>query len=230
LQHAVKKDIPVSETDIERLIIAVFFHDQGMSESHSKEHGKISRHICKAFFNSSGLTPPSGFEKVLDAIENHDKKEYSDTNKIKVEIDIQRLLNISDDLDAFGVVGAYRYLEIYLLRNIRVDLLPEAVLSNIGSRFQYFSDTFFNDSSFVKAQSHRYTHTKNYYKDLNMQLKLVEYNPEFYLGPIGVLNYIQQEVIRKERRLSDVCKEAIDHQDDFYVQHFFKRLIKELDL
>lgn len=228
LQHTVKLGISISETEIERLIVAVFFHDQGMSESLSKEHGKISRHICKAFFSSAGLKPPSGFDQVLQAIENHDQKEYSANKQMTAELDIQRLLNISDDLDAFGIVGAYRYMEIYLLRNIKPDLLPEAVLTNIGDRFQYFSDTFADDSSLVKSQGRRYAHTKNYYKDLNMQLKLVDYSPEFYLGPIGVLNYIRNKVIRNNRKLLDVCNDTIKKQEDFYVQHFFRRLIKEL--
>jgi len=227
LHHLLKQGIPISEIDIERLMIAVFFHDQGMSESLLKEHGKISRHICKEFFKSTGTTLPAGFDKVLQAIENHDQKDYSSKHQSRDDFDIQRLLNIADDLDALGVIGAYRYLEIYLLRNIRIELLPEAVLTNLGSRFQHFSEAFAEDPSFVKAQLGRYASTKNYFKDLNMQLKLVEYNPEFYLGPIGVANYIKKEIIGKKRNLLTVCKEIMASSNDFYVKHFFERLVKE---
>ena len=225
-----KEGFPVSETDLERLIIAVFFHDQGMSESLSKEHGKISRQICKTFFATKGLTPPSGFDIVLQAIENHDQKDYSTPHPVTDKFDIQKLLNIADDLDALGVIGAYRYLEIYLLRNVNINLLPEAVLSNLGGRFQHFSSAFESDPSLIKAQSHRYIYAKNYFKDLNMQLKLVEYTSDTYLGPIGVVNFIRNEIIDKKRKLLDACNEAISTQSDFYVQHFFERLKKELDI
>ena len=228
LHHTVRQGTPVSETDIERLIIAVFFHDQGMSESLSKEHGQISRHICKTFFPSSGMKPPAGFDNVLQAIENHDQKDYKGGIQAESKFDVQQLLNIADDLDALGIIGAYRYIEIYLLRHIKTELLSEAVLANLGGRFQHFSDVFADDPSLIKAQSHRYISAKNYYKDLNMQLKLVEYNPDSYLGPAGVINYIKNEVIGNKRKLKEVSEMAISANKDFYVTHFFERLEKEL--
>jgi len=201
-----------------------------MSESLSKEHGKISRHICKSYFQTSSITAPSGFDKVLQAVENHDQKDYAGVNRVQNEFDLKKFLNIADDLDALGVVGAYRYLEIYLLRNTKIELLPETILTNLGARFQHFSDTFADDPSFIKAQSHRYVNARNYFKDLNMQLKLVEYNPEFYLGPIGVVNYIKNEIIGNKRKLREVCDMVISAEEDFYVSHFFERLSKEMTI
>ncbi len=228
LQLTAKQGFSVSEIDIERLMIAVFFHDQGMSESLSKDHGKISRHICKTYFLTTGMTPPAGFDNALQAIENHDKKEYSASKQVTDAFDIQKLLNIADDLDALGVIGAYRYLEIYLLRNVNVNALSEAVLTNMSGRFQHFSDTFAANPSLVKAQGRKYLIAKNYFKDLNMQLKLVEYSSESYLGPIGVANCIRNEIIGHKRNLGEVCDMAVSSIDDNYVQHFFERLAKEL--
>jgi HD domain. len=220
--------IPISETDIERLMIAVFFHDQGMSETMSKEHGQISRRICKAFFSNQVFEAPSGFDRVLQAIEKHDQKDYPSLHQTQSEVDLQKLLNIADDLDALGIIGVYRYLEIYLLRNINIEMLPEMVLSNLSSRFQHFSETFSAAPAMVKAQSQRYATARNYFKDLNLQLKLVEYRAESYLGPIGVINYIKNGIIERKQSLETTIKSATSEQNDFYVKHFFERLAKEL--
>jgi hypothetical protein len=230
LLHYLAKHVPVSETDIERLIVAVFFHDQGMSETSSKEHGKISRHNCKIFFNVSELTPPPGFEKVLQAIENHDQKNYVNIHKPNEEFDVQVLLNTADDLDALGVIGAYRYLEIYLLRDTNMGLLPATILDNLSIRFRHFSETFSDYPSLIKVQTHRYASARNYFKDLNLQLKLLTYSPDLYLGPIGVVNYIRNEIIGKKHSLLEVCNHAISSKTDFYSQHFFERLKKEMAL
>lgn len=228
LSHVSKQSIDISENDIERLIIAVFFHDQGMSESLSREHGQLSRRICKTFFQTSALIPPAEFDSVLKAIENHDQKDYRGVHSVHSSFDVQKILNIADDMDALGITGAYRYLEIYLLRAVAIDSIPEAVLSNMESRFQHFSDAFANNPTLVKAQSHRYIHAKNFYKDLNLQLKLVEYIPDSYIGPYGVVNYIKNEVIGKKRSLKEVCEMVIAENQDFYVSHFFERLMKEI--
>jgi hypothetical protein len=226
LQQAAKSNIPISEADIERLIIAVFFHDQGMSESLSKEHGQMSRKACKEYFRERE-TPP-GFEAVLDAVEAHDRKDYQPEAIRKNEFNLQKFLNIADDLDAFGVVGAYRYAEIYLLRSMAVNQLPDAVSENLQVRFQHFANTFASDSVFVKAQNQRYMAARNYFRDLNMQLKLVEYQPELFLGPMGVLNVIREQVIRQKRQPSDVCDLGMNPESDFYCSHFFERLKRDL--
>lgn len=218
----------VSEVDIERLMIAVFFHDQGMSETMSKEHGQISRRICKDFFSDPEMETPSGFDRVLQAIEKHDQKDYPSIHQNNSEVDIQKFLNVADDLDALGIIGVYRYLEIYLLRNTKIEMLPEIILTNLSSRFQHFSETFSATPAFVKAQSHRYASTRNYFKDLNLQLKLIEYHPESYLGPIGVINFIKNEIIGCKKSLETTIKSATSEGNDFYVKHFFERLAKEL--
>lgn len=228
LPHVQKQHIPFSETDIERLIIAVFFHDQGMSESLSKEHGQISRRICKTFFQTSTLAAPTGFDSVLQAIENHDQKDYRGVNNTNTSFDVQKILNIADDLDALGITGAYRYLEIYLLRHMAVNAIPEAVLNNMEGRFKHFSETFASNHALLKVQGHRYAHARNFFKDLNLQLKLIEYQPDLYIGPLGVINYIKNEVIGNKKSLQEVCKMATSENQDFYVSHFFERLKKEI--
>ncbi|MDP4210249.1 MAG: HD domain-containing protein [Bacteroidota bacterium] len=231
LRHASVKGTVISETDIERLIIAVFFHDQGMGKTLSKEHGKISRQVCKAYFAAYPDEPVSGFDKVLQAVENHDKKEYSQgasSSLRKNEFDLQKYLNLADDLDALGKAGAYRYSEIYLLRHVSIDELPEKVLPNLYSRFQYFKEVFQEDPSLVKAQNQRYMAARNFFKDLNMQVKMIGYSDRCNVGPIGVVNYIKKEIIDGKRPLNEACREVLSTSEDFYSRHFFERMLKEM--
>ncbi len=220
----------ISEKDIIQLIIAVFFHDQGMSETTSKEHGKISRKMCKVFIQKCNITPPDFFEKVLDAIENHDKKEYKKTAASPNEFEIQKFLNTADDLDAFGIIGAYRYLEIYLMRHLNVKLLPEEVLTNMEGRYKHFTDNFGHCISLVNAHFQRYLTSRNYFKDLNFQIGKIEFSQESLLGPIGVVNYVKNEILEKKRSLSSVCSDVTSSGNDIYCQHFFERLQKEFEI
>ncbi len=218
----------ISENDIERLIIAVFIHDQGMSETSSKDHGKISRKMCKAFINKCNIPKPDFFEQVLDAIENHDNKEYLKPISIADEFNIQVFINTADDLDAFGTIGAYRYTEIYLLRQIAVKAIPEAVLTNMERRYKHFSENFAHFPQLVTAHYQRYITSRNFFKDLNFQIGRIEYSPQTLLGPIGVVNYIKNEILDKKRSPNEVCLDKTLSNTDFYCQHFFHRLHKEM--
>lgn len=228
LRYAVKHNIVVSETDIERLMISVFFHDQGMSETIAKDHGKISRSICKDYFEKTTLEPPANLEKILQAIENHDQKDYLSKHESLKAFDLQQFLNLADDLDALGIMGAYRYLEIYLLRKTKIQDLPEVILSNMVIRFKHFANIFEKDKAFIKPHHMRYLASSNYFKDLGFQSKQIAYKPDLYLGPIGVFNYIKNEIIENKQAPLIVCDLVLERNHDFYCNHFWERLQKEL--
>ena len=221
-----KQGIVISETDVERLMVCVFFHDQGMSITHSKDHGTISRKICKDYLLQLNIQDIHPWTETLQAIEDHDKKNYGSVSPGR-EFNLQAYLNIADDLDAFGTIGTYRYLEIYLLRNIPVQSIPDSIFPNLSARFQHFSDTFGNTHPFIKGQHQRYITTHNFFKDLQFQLKQMEYTHDYYFGPIGVVNYIKNEIIAKKIAVKVVCKEVGALDSDFYTHHFFDRLQKE---
>jgi len=226
LRHAAKQRYLASETDIERLIIMVFFHDQGMGETLTKDHGQISRRICKDYFEKLG-TPPN-FEKVLQAIEDHDKKDYLDEQGYAKGFDMLQFLNIADDLDAMGTTGAYRYMEIYLMRKVNIQNLPEVILPNLSIRFQHFVKAFGIDKAFIKSQNQRYLATHNFFKDLGFQIRQIEYKPDLYLGPLGVINFIKNEIIQNKLAPLLVCDLVLEQNHDFYCTHFFERLQSEL--
>jgi hypothetical protein len=226
LQHLTKENVAIAETDIESLIVSVFFHDLGMVETCSCEHGKISRHMCKVFFDTSQLSPPPSFEEVLQAVENHDQKDYSGLSFTK-GINLQKLLNIADDLDAIGIIGAYRYLEIYLLRQVEIATLPDIIATNLDRRFQYFTKTFGIHSGIVESQYPRYLAVRHYFNDLQGQFSQVHYDQDVYAGPMGVVNYIRNEIIQKKQCLPTV-KETVFQQNDVYCIQFFDQLAKEM--
>jgi hypothetical protein len=228
LLELAKKGTTFHEVDIEKLIIAVFFHDTGMSETLQKDHGKISRRIAKDYLKDKDL---HGLEltEILEAIEHHDKKDYSTANMAgKPEFTLQSLLNISDDLDALSVMGAYRYCEIYLLRHISVKDVSDAILENIQARFQYMKTYLAFSSNFLKMQNQRYIVTRNFYKDLNFQLKQIGDEPSNYNGPLGVVNFIKEFIFKQKLHLAETAKNALLISSDFYVTHFFEKLEKEI--
>jgi HD superfamily phosphodiesterase len=216
----------IQEDDLVRLIIAVFFHDQGMSITPSKKHGTISRQLCKTYFEELHLTPPAHFDLVLNAIEQHDQKEYTNFDASE-NFEILKILNIADDLDAFGVIGAYRYTEIHLMRKKSINEIPEMVASNLRNRFTYFARIFRNNKQLIRSQTQRYMVTRNFFNDLNLQLKLIEYDPSLKLGPIGVVNFIQNQIIDNNKSIATAIKEALKTQADFYFTQFFEKLSKE---
>ena len=131
-------NIQITAEDVEKILIAVFFHDVGMTVSIQKRHGIESKRICESFFKKSFLEIPVGFEEILDAIEQHDNKCY-DINIIDkcFKKNTLSILSISDDLDAFGFIGVYRYAEIYSRRRIPVDKLAELVRNSLNMDLVY---------------------------------------------------------------------------------------------
>lgn len=101
-----------------QLILAAFFHDTGLLHTHDEKHGLESRKLCEEFFRGSDHPLPAGFPEILDAIEHHDDKSY--TGKaitLEAGLSVLKLLSVSDDLDAFGYTGIYRYKYILSVRS-----------------------------------------------------------------------------------------------------------------
>jgi hypothetical protein len=222
-----KKGQIFNEKDVEKLIIAVYFHDTGMSETIQKDHGTISRRIAKDFLKDKDLTPPE-IEEILDAVENHDKKEYkSNTEAFGSANSLQALLNVSDDLDALGNIGIYRYFEIYYLRRIELKDIPDAILANLQGRFVHMKQFLAFAPGYLKQQNQRFQTTLNYFKDLNFQIKQVGDAPESLQGPLGVVNFIKEFVFNEKLHIQDACRKALLISGDLYVSNFFEKLEKE---
>lgn len=121
---------------IEKLIMAVFFHDAGMIESIDQQHGIISRQLAFKFFNEHEISPLE-YQDVLLAIEKHDDKTYRNQQSILSHDDLYSISTIADDMDALGALGIYRYLEIYEMRGIDQSTVIPLVLKNLNSRINH---------------------------------------------------------------------------------------------
>ncbi|MFW6223094.1 MAG: hypothetical protein ACOC3T_05735 [Bacteroidota bacterium] len=158
LQQKNREGVLFSAAFIEALLIAVMFHDAGMSRTINKTHGEESRKICEDFLSAGPGILDGYFKALLNAIVHHDDKMYKkqpDSPNMTEEKWLLRLLCMADDLEAFGALGVFRYTEIYLLRGIAIAQLPQQVIDNVVSRFDHFC-SFFPDSTGVQLFYQRY--------------------------------------------------------------------------
>jgi hypothetical protein len=217
----------ISETEIEQTMVSVFFHDQGMSQTFSKEHGKISSRLCSAYFLENHLPPPQNFDLVKASIEMHDQKNYQPARNTPNAFNLQQVLNIADDLDAFSIIGAYRYIEIYLLRHFNTIDLPQAVIDNLNQRYNHFASLFNTNLSYLKKHEARYVITRQYFTDLVSQLNNKEYATETYIGPMGVVNFISDKILGQQWSVPTTCSFIETSVKDDYIKNFFRTLSKE---
>jgi HD superfamily phosphodiesterase len=123
----------------QKLLFACYLHDLGMSVDPDVRHGIHSRELCRLFLLKNDLDE-SVFGDVLDAVEHHDDKEYK--TQVYSSNEILKILSVADDLDAFGYIGIYRYLEIYIARGIRPEIIGQEIRKNAFKRFQNFERNF----------------------------------------------------------------------------------------
>ncbi|MCK5136355.1 MAG: HD domain-containing protein [Bacteroidales bacterium] len=221
----------MDESLVEGVLIAAYFHDLGMVHSTKQEHGKLGRDICENYFKDKQIEPPSRFEELLDAIERHDIKEeriYSGIDPGNAP-DILSILSISDDLEALGIIGVYRYAEIYLQRGIDLMSLGISILENVSTRFNNISKSCINCPGIVKAYRQQYTELVSFYDRYNQQL-LLESNPEeVFSGHIGVVNYIRKLSVEGRTGPESYLLEITGNNRSNLVTDFFTRLNGELE-
>jgi hypothetical protein len=191
-----------------KLILATFFHDTGLINTHDERHGMESRNLCQEFFRKARNPVPLGFHEILDAIEHHDDKSYYE-NSIKGEPGLQvlKLLSASDDLDAFGYTGIYRYAEIYLLRKVRPEDLPDRILKNLNNRYQNLKNIFAPLNQFIDRQEIRYWITSEFYMGLSESYASASERPDWKIELIRVFQdglLRQDNLLRRERLLPDL--------------------------
>lgn len=165
---AVNKSFDINYSIIESCIIASMFHDTGLVLNIGPDHGKESRKICLEYFNNTNVSEPANFETILDAIETHDNKEYTESDKNPSSV-LSILCN-ADDLDAFGHIGIIRYTEIYLLRGASINELPELIISNLDQRFKNFENTYISFSELYKKHKLRYLESRDFFERLRLEL------------------------------------------------------------
>lgn len=208
----------------QQLILAAFFHDTGLIYTHDEKHGMESMRLCEEFFRNGDHPLPAGFPEILDAIEHHDDKSFRVSSILgNPEQQVLRLLSTSDDLDAFGYTGIYRYAEIYLCRNIRPKELPVRILENLNIRFNNLKSIFEPLPHFIVRQEIRYWITYEFYLGLSEANAAAGERPDWKRELIRVFQdgiHRKENLLKQERLLPELEYER-------EIQQFFMLIDEE---
>ncbi len=145
----------------EKAIIASFFHDTGLTLNQGPDHGTESRKLCSGFLSGCDLSEGERKE-ILDAVEKHDDKTY---RALHDPASLAAIISVADDMDAFGTKGIGRYIEIYLMRGIPEDAMPQMVIENITSRFRHLESTYHMFPDLVEEQRKRVETVIDYFSN-----------------------------------------------------------------
>ncbi len=222
------KILPSNNTDhaprlCAELIIACYMHDIGMSVDTGIKHGRYSRELCCRFLSINHL-PQDEWEDVLEAIENHDNKEYTGTGS---QNKVLQVLSVADDLDAFGCIGIFRYSEIYLARGIDPDKIGYMIRDNAGKRFYNFIQNFGYNIELVQKHQKRYNILDKFFSNYNDQLPSYHFgtkNPAGYCGVVESILFIMNNGLE----LKEIFIDPKRFSNDKIIHWFFSELEKEL--
>lgn len=138
--------------EIKELMLAALFHDTGMIYETGEKHGMAGAKLFLSFDEFKGRDIE--VEKVAMAIEKHDDKSYlNGTGERRSTLTI---LTTADDMDAFGLIGFLRYMEIYSHREISTSELAQEIIKNASSRFNHFRETWSDLDQILSETTKRY--------------------------------------------------------------------------
>jgi HD superfamily phosphodiesterase len=218
-----------SEAKLEQLMIAVFFHDTGLTRTPDASHGKESREICRKFLESRPSLPAGSLNAILEAVEKHDDKSYAEMSagKKRPPDDILTMLAVCDDLDAFGATGVFRYLEIYIQRGIPLPSVPARVMENLERRVGYLLQNYGDLKDFVQVHQERYQFTVDFYRELDLQYNSASGIPAG-MGPVKVIDLLVGKVLHEKIHPGEIASLMENPALDEYSLRYFRQLENEL--
>jgi HD superfamily phosphodiesterase len=213
---------PVDRVLVENTIIAAFFHDLGLTKTTSKEHGRQSRLICEDFFAAHPILGYRQLTDALNAIEQHDDKDYASAVLLRgtTPLDLLTIVHMADDLDAFGSIGVFRYAEIYLLRGVSVAEMPDIVITNLETRFRHLAHAFHLLPSLSEKHSRRYLATKKFYQDFT------DFDRES--GPAHMVELFRTYILVRKMSLEQFISRGPTLSMDAYGKEYLSALTLEL--
>lgn len=219
-------NVPRDEKFAEKLIVACYLHDAGMVFDRGEKHGKQSSELCRFFLRRHNLSE-NEFSETLEAIANHDDKSYSEENSTSY---LKNILNIADDLDAFGFTGIYRYIEIYLERGKPIRELGSRILSNVAGRFKNFRKFYGNNASLINRHNERYRIVEdfciNLIKESDNNISGTD-SPHGYLGTVWIIGDMLRKKIPPSKGLEQ--SEIVRNTNDPVIKWFFTGLGREME-
>ena len=214
--------VEIGQALIDKLIITCFLHDSGMTVDPGFSHGTEGRKICERFLSENNLYADE-FSDVLHAIENHDNKDYTGINKPG---ELLTILSVADDLDAFGFIGIYRYLEIYITRKKPLQELGYLIIENSENRFQHFLRTYGFYNALVGKHAKKYDIINSFFNSYNEQVSFYKFDNQFVAGYCGVAEIITR-MLKSNQSFPDINSLVNDYSDPV-IQWFFAELNNEL--
>ena len=206
-------------------IIACYLHDIGMAVDQGPKHGKQSRDLCKTFFSENKI-PDKNWLDVLEAIENHDNKDYISNAKRN---ELLTVLTVADDLDAFGLIGIFRYSEIYLAREIGFERIGYMIRENARKRYDNFIKAFGSFDELVVKHWERYYLLDMFFTKYNNQLPSYLFGTNQPSGFCGVVEIIEN-IMQNHLYLKDFYTEPQKHTSDPLILWYLTELKSELSL
>lgn len=231
LKEIAEFNITISGEFVEAVLLASLFHDAGVSVTRGITHGTKSKNIYIKFIAENNAEEPALHQQIARAIELHDQK----TEHLFVPFhwdktpDLLTVVSIADDMDALGIVGIYRYAEIYLHRSIPLKSLGMNILENVSIRYNSLSKASTLVPSLINMTKPKFQEILIFYDNYNQQLLSDDDPYKVYSGHIGIINYIRNfSVIGKIHPL-DFTKTLENFEVGKYVLDFFSKLEKELN-
>lgn len=132
--------------------VAIVLHDIGVFYSQEFDHGRVSTFKIRLHLvNEAGLTP-SEADKICSMIRSHHEYESPSDNSPEAIA-----LRVLDCLDAFGVIGVYRFLEVYDRRGLSIEESVDAAIVSLDKRRLTVIDSWFHpdDLRIIEANYRR---------------------------------------------------------------------------
>ncbi len=223
-----KKGFQFTEKKLEQLIIACFFHDTGLTRTLDASHGRESREICRDYLAEHSSFSADSMTDILNAVEKHDDKTYKDLTLSAYipMVDLTTLLSVCDDLDAFGAIGVFRYLEIYLQRGMTIHSMPAEITGNLEKRFGNLVRCYGELKDFIQIQQKRYQYTVDFYNELKRQWSVHDANA--HEGPLKVADLLVDKVLHGKIHFTELIPHTENLPLDPYGKSYFKQLQNEL--
>jgi HD superfamily phosphodiesterase len=152
----------------DKMLITCYLHDLGMSVDKGERHGIHSSKFLRDFLSIEGV-PEQNLSDAIEAVKYHDRKEPLTGGK---DFKLATILSAADDLDAFGFIGVYRYLEIYLARGIHPLNVGYEIIKNARNRFANFELVFGDYIELIDEQRKRYQILHDFFKGYNQEVVL----------------------------------------------------------
>jgi hypothetical protein len=216
----------ISSTDLlaDKMIIASYLHDTGMSVDPGPRHGIHSRQFCRDFLLKNDLDPGQ-FTDLLEAVGKHDDKEYRSSHE---NDHLLRLLSVADDLDALGYIGIYRYLEIYLMRGIGLRELGTLIGENVKTRFRNIEKLYGNHPYLMNKHKPRFGIIEAFFGRYNEQALDYTFGKGIPRGWCGVAE-LTQEAVENGTSLTNLIHSGLSFESDIIIKEYFTNLLMELN-